>query len=356
MTTTPPVPGSSITARAQTAVAGPRKREGGEAFVFGVRDEVAELLTGSPFDVDSYLQAAYREIQKSNLLVQAARESGPTVTGAIMLGATLQLPIGGPLGQFYLTPRSEKRGKGWAQLCVPMIGYRGFFELGYRSGRVSFYDYLIVREGDTFSQGSRSGRGNWYEWEQFAGGEFDDEDETGAKRPLTGVVAIARLVNGDVQHKYMSRTAIERRRPTKWEKSPWNGKDAEAMYVKTPHREMAKYMQLSIATAQAVEADEHIAEWNRVTESITTVHDEDVEGRVYDEDGNASDVDEAPPGADAASPQHQAEGSASESAADGRTAPQPWELPERARAEGREMTEAEYETYSVWQADEAAGR
>jgi recombination protein RecT len=276
---------SDLAKKAQTAVAGPRKREGGEAFVFGIRDEVAELLEGSPFSVDSYLQAAYRVVSDSNDLVLAAKNHGSTVLGAIMLGARLQLPIGGPLGQFYLTPRGIKNRQTdqWEKMCVPMIGYRGFFELGYRSGRISAYQYQIVREGDHFDEFSNAEKGNWY--------EFRKDRNGGDDRPLTDVIAIAKLTNGDVQFESMSAFRIERRRPDRTQNTPWEGKHAEAMYVKTAHRELAKYQQLTVQQAEAVERDELIQRWNGITSSLDVIRDEQGEQA-------ALPAGEVPPGDD----------------------------------------------------------
>lgn len=356
-TTTPPAKPkpSGLLSRIPAA----KPRGGVEQWLFtSVRDEVAELLRGSPFDVDSYLQNAYREIEKSNQLRMAAEQAGGTVLGGIMLGATLQLPIGGPLGQFYLTPRGEGRGQDRRTVCVPMIGYRGFFELGYRSGRVASYDYKVVREGDKFEEGSNSERGNWYDWERAEG--FDgDEGENGVDvRPLTGVVAIVRLLNGNVQYRHMSRATIDRRKPKNTTNTPWEGPHAEGMYIKTPHRELAKFQQLSIATARAVEADEAISIWNRATESVETIHEGEavpIEAEVIHDDGGtpASErevvvvAEEPAPSAPEGQPQPA-------EAAAGRTAPpestaniDALDLPAHVRGLGREMTTAEFDRYSA---------
>jgi len=333
MTDTPPTEGTTPTPPATSGImkrvsAGGRVRVGGEDYLFSIRDEVAELLTGSPLEVDSYLQGAYRTIIASPQLVQAARESGPTVLGGVMLGAQLQLPIGGPLGQFYLTPRAEGYGENRRQVCVPMIGYRGFFELGYRSGRIRAFDYIIRRVGDTYRQGGDSARGKFFEWEQFEGGEFDELDAEGNRRALTGVIALAHtLGSSEPTWQFMSRATIERRRPKHWESTPWNpnakaGDNSEAMYVKTPHRELAKFLQLSIATARAVEADEMIAEWNKVTGAVETL--DTAEGRHYSETGEiTADATPHEPGDATPSATNGAESApvadpAPENAADGR--------------------------------------
>jgi recombination protein RecT len=287
MNDTPPAEGTTTQPAAsgilQRVSASGRVRRGGEDYLFSIRDEVAELLTGSAFEVDSYLQAAYRTIIASPDLIQATKESGPTVLGAVMLGAQLQLPIGGPLGQFYLTPRTDYGTK----ICVPMIGYRGFFELGYRSGRIRSFDYIIRRAGDEWAMGANSERGKYFDWSQFEGGEFDELDANGERRALTGVVALAYTLGAtEPTWQFMSRAAIEKRRPRHWKSTPWNpeakaGDNSEAMYVKTPHRELAKFLQLSIQSARAVEADEMIAQWNQATGAIETL--DDTEGQHYDE-------------------------------------------------------------------------
>lgn len=360
-TSTPPAEPAKpagILSRAKSNVGRTKPREDAEAWLFAqIRDEVAELLTGSPFDVDSYLQNAYREILKSKMLTEAARRSGPTVLGGIMLGATLQLPIGGPLGQFYLTPRNEGRGQDRRPVCVPMIGYKGFFELGYRSGTIRAFDYVIRREGDTWRQGASAERGKWFDLQLFADGEYDENDENGNRRLLTGVVALAHPIASDrPAWQFMSKATIDRRKPSNTNNTPWEGPHFEAMYVKTPHRELAKFLQLSIATAKAVEADEMISQWNRVTGAIDTL--ETAEGQHYTDSGEVipPETDQNPGPAE---PQQDRSASASVSpseppeAGDGRTAPSDSEgvdaldLPAHARSLGRAMTEFEYERYSA---------
>lgn len=344
---------SALTRRAQQS-AGGRDRAGVEQWLYvSVRDQVAELLQGSPFEVDTYLQAAYRVIEASKDLRAAATESGTTVLGAIMLGATLQLQIGGPLGHYYLTPRNENGRK----VCVPMIGYRGFFELGYRSGMIRKFDTIAVRELDDWSGlKANSERGQYFDFAEYADGEFDEFDEKGERRPLRGVVALAHpLGNQPPAFKYMGRRAIELRRPRHWKSTPWNDPveaTREEMYFKTPHRSLAKMLQLSIATARAVEADETISLWNRHSDAIETLRPEqtapaEVEGAdsgaISTEPGQSQDV----------APSAGVSPSEPPKAADGRTAPQSTEgidaldLPAFVRGLGRDMTEAEFERYSA---------
>lgn len=350
-----PAKPSTILDRAKRKASG-AARDPHEAWVFRIRDEVAELLEGSPFQVDSYLQSAYRVIEDSADLRKAAAESPATVMGGIMLGATLQLQIGGPLGHYYLTPR-KNNGK---TECVPMIGYRGFFELGYRSGLIRSFDYIVRREGDAFKQGGTSERGKFFEWEQFEGGEFDELDAEGNVRPLTGVVALAhRFGATEPAWVFMSRATIDRRRPSHWKYTPWNGKDAEAMYIKTPHRELAKFQQLSILSARAVSADETISYWNRQTQAIVTLPPDEHAPAELDAAENGPGAGDAGPGEDG-SAETPSSPSEPPEAADGRTAPpadsskvHPSKLPAYARELGRDMTEGEYERFSAWEASQA---
>jgi len=359
---TPAATPGTFLARVQKTEKAARVREGAEAWVFSFRDQVAELLAGRVRDVDGYLYNVFRTIAAVQPLRESTRDS---LAGAILLGATLGFEIGGPLGHYYLTPRFNKnavkivegRERRGSFECVPVIGYRGFFELGYRSGNVSAFEYVRVREGDHFETGSDSARGNWYEFKALRGGDN--------KRPLTDVVAIAKLTNGQTSTLAMTVEEILSRRPTSWEKTPWgNAKFADAMATKTPFREQAKFLRLSTDLALAVNADEMVSLWNRETEAIDTRRDEDgddtaetvttgEDARTIDEsDGNT------PPAGDV-------EPSATQTAAGSTNAPETpraaqsvsgppdtskidaLDLPAHVREQGREMTPAEYERYSA---------
>jgi len=347
--TEPAPPSSGILARAQRASA-PRERQGAEAWVFSFRDQVAELLAGRVRDVDGYLFNTFRQIAASKQLREATRDS---LAGGIMLGATLGFEVGGPLGHYYLTPRWNRNatrvvdGKqiSGAFECVPVIGYRGFFELGYRSGHVAAYEYVRVREGDTFDSGADSERGQWWTHKPQPGG--------GTDRPLTHVVAIAKLLSGQRSSLPMTIEEILERRPTQWDKTPWGQpKFADAMATKTPFREQAKFMRLSTDLALAADADEMISRWNRETDSLERDY-ADEPARVITvgpgENGAESSVaggvvDDYDENAQTPAPEPQAV----------RTAPSesvhPGDLPALAQAEGRELTETEYEAWSAWSA------
>jgi len=232
--------------------------------------------------------------------------------------------------------------------CVPVIGYRGFFELGYRSGHVAAYEYVRVREGDTFESGADSERGVWWSHRPQPGG--------GTDRPLTHVVAIAKLLSGQRSSLPMTIEEILERRPTQWQKTPWGmAKFADAMATKTPFREQAKFMRLSTDLALAADADEMISRWNRETESIERDYTDEPE-RVVVEQTDGNRADQPVPGAVAAVPEPDGQ-APDETPQAVRSAPSvdvhPRDLPALAAAEGRELTEAEYDAWSAWSSADA---
>ena len=85
-----------------------------------------------------------------------------------MLAAQLKLEIGPALGHFYLTPRqvSKKEGDQWVKVwtCLPIIGFQGYIELAYRSGRVEKIETFLIRKGDKFDHGANSERGRFFDW------------------------------------------------------------------------------------------------------------------------------------------------------------------------------------------------
>lgn len=207
----------------------------------------------------AFVRAAISVIQKDEKLQQCTPSS---ILGAIMLAAQLKLEIGAALGQFYLTPRlisykdeNDKWQNRWE--CLPIVGYQGYVELAYRSGRVDKVESLLVRKGDVFSHGANSERGRFFDWQPA------DYEET---REVVGVISMAKIKGGGAVWIYLPDEKVLARRPAHWEKSPWKTNEDE-MKLKTGIRALAPYMPKSIELARAVEADEN------KTESIAGIHD-----------------------------------------------------------------------------------
>lgn len=198
----------------------------------------------------AFVRAALSVISQSPQLQQADPK---TVLGGIMLAAQLKLEIGPALGHFYLTPRKEKGN----QICLPIIGYQGYIELAYRSGRIEKIETFLVRDGDRFEHGANSERGRYFDWSPA------DYDET---RDWTGVVAMAKIKGAGTVWAYLPKDKVLARRPSYWENGPWKS-NPEEMARKTGIRALAPYLPKSTDLGRALEADE------QKVESIAGVHE-----------------------------------------------------------------------------------
>lgn len=198
----------------------------------------------------AFVRAAISTIMSSPQLQQATPQS---VLGGIMLAAQLKLEIGPALGHFYLTPRKEKG----TQICLPIIGYQGYIELAYRSGRIEKIETFLVREGDKFDHGANSERGRFFDWSPA------DYDET---RDWVGVVAMAKIKGAGTVWAYLPKEKVLARRPSYWENGPWKS-NPEEMARKTGIRALAPYLPKSTDLGKALEADE------QKVESLAGVHE-----------------------------------------------------------------------------------
>jgi recombination protein RecT len=192
---------------------------------------------------EAFVRAALSTISNSPDLQNATPQS---VLGGIMLAAQLRLEIGPALGHFYLTPRKD-HGK---QICLPIIGYKGYIELAYRSGRIEKIETFLVREGDIFTIAANSERGRFFDWNPA------DYEET---REWIGVVAMAKIKGAGTVWAYLPRDKVEARRPSNWERGPWKT-NPEEMARKTGIRALAPYLPMSTELGRALEADEQKVE------------------------------------------------------------------------------------------------
>lgn len=262
------------TATATKAVAqktNPTMRDLVQAQQAAIETQLAGAMNSAAF-----VRAAISTISSSPQLQQATPSS---VLGGIMLAAQLKLEIGPALGHFYLTPRKEKG----VQICLPIIGYQGYIELAYRSGRIEKIETFLVRDGDKFDHGANSERGRFFDWNPA------DYDET---RPWTGVVAMAKIKGAGTVWAYLPKDKVIARRPHYWESTPWKTNEEE-MARKSGVRALAPYLPKSTELGKAIEADE------QKVESIAGIHDlvvtrEDPDTLVI-EASNPPDMDPADP-------------------------------------------------------------
>lgn len=194
---------------------------------------------GGAMNSAAFVRAVLSEITKTPKLMTADPR---TVLGGVMLAAQLRLEIGSGLGEFYLTPRKD-HGR---DVCVPIIGYAGLVKLAMRSEFVLNVEAFMVRDGDDFTYGANSDRGKFFDWTPK---DFDES------REWIGVVGCARMKGGGTTWVYLTRAQVEDRRPSFWQKTPWES-HPEQMAMKTAVRTLAKYLPKSTDLGRALEADE----------------------------------------------------------------------------------------------------
>lgn len=196
--------------------------------------------------IEHFLRLALTELRTNPALGNCTQAS---LLGALMTAARLGLDVGGPIGEFYLTPRRVK-GR---ETCVPIVGYRGLLKLARNAG-VGEVGARVIREGDTYREGANSERGLYFEWEPL---DLDSD------RPVVGAIAVARLSSGGTQHVHLTRAQIESRRDrgAAGNSGPWRT-DYEAMVRKTVLRELSKTLPMSTAVAEAVARDEQVQSWS----------------------------------------------------------------------------------------------
>ena len=220
--------------------------------VYAQQPAIEAQLAGA-MNSGAFVRAVISSIQKSPELQQATPAS---LLGGVMLAAQLKLEIGPALGHFYLTPRREK-GQ-WT--CLPIIGFKGYIELAYRSGRIAKIETFLVREGDQFTHGANSERGRFFDWNPV---DYDEE------RPWSGVVGIAQIKGGGTVWAYMPADKVRARRPSNWERGPWKTNEEE-MARKTIIRAMSPYLPMSTDLGKAIEADESKVEHIKGVELVVT--------------------------------------------------------------------------------------
>lgn len=193
--------------------------------------------------IEKFMRDAITELKQNPDLQQCSAES---LLGAFLTAARLGLEVGGPLGEFYLTPRKVKG----VPSVVPIIGFRGLVKLARNTG-VGVVKAWVVYEGDVFREGANSERGPYFDFDPLPG------DPRGRKE--VGVLAVARLAGGDVQHTYLTIDQVMERkgRGAAGDSGPWRT-DRAAMIRKTGVRALAGDLPQSTALALARRVDEQV--------------------------------------------------------------------------------------------------
>jgi len=193
--------------------------------------EIQKAL-GDSIGVERFTRSVFTELRRTPKLYECDPAS---LLGAMMLSAQLGLEPG-PLGHVYLVPFNKR--------VEFIVGYRGYIDLAFRSGKVKDVSAQIVREGDSFQYE----HGTTPKLRHVPLGPAED-------RKPEAVYAVARLTTGGAPFVvlYPDDWARARKRSASGSKphSPWTT-DEDAMIRKTAVRRLAPWLPQSDAFARAV--------------------------------------------------------------------------------------------------------
>ena len=183
-----------------------------------------------------------------------------------MKAASLNLPLDNNLGFAYAVPYGKE-----AQF---QIGYRGFVQLGQRTGQYQSMNVINIHKGELIS---------WDPFTEILELEINQDQVYKAKLEVIGYAAVFTLINGFKKVSYwpMERVEAHAKRFSKaFNSGPWKT-DFHAMARKTVLKEMlSKWGPLSTEMAEAVKFDQSVVK-----------HDED--GTEYPEYVDGAMVEDA---------------------------------------------------------------
>lgn len=192
---------------------------------------------------ERFLRCLLSTFNKTPGLLECDRMS--VITGALT-AAQLGLEIDPALGRAYLIPFNDRvKGK----TAVFIVGYKGFVELAYRSGRVEGIQCEVVYENDEF------------EYEHGLDPVLrhvpcDRED----RGKLKAVYCIVHVKGGGMVWRVLNRAEVMRHKASssaaRGGNSPWNNNNEVEMWRKTAIRAIAAMIPQSPELMDAVSAEE----------------------------------------------------------------------------------------------------
>jgi len=221
------------------------------------RGEFMRML-GDERSAERFIQEAWAAVNANPFLRQCTPES---LFGALRFAAQINLPVGGPLQQFHLTPRQvwnpnlvdpesgERGGKEWQ--VIPVVGYNGLITLAKNTGEYDAIEGKAVYSNDEFEP----------PWDDETGTHFKLRPAPDGQRgELIGVIGRALEKGADraLVEWIDAKTIRKTIRPHNWVKTPWKTHE-EAMFRKSGVRRVSKYTAKSRASwrfALALEGDQ----------------------------------------------------------------------------------------------------
>lgn len=242
------------TSLADRAARGAQALKPGEGNVKTVKDMVASIVGDvgaiAPRGVDPnrILELAYTAMREDPKLMDCTAAS---LVGGLTMSIRLGLEIGGPLGQSYLVPfRNTQAG---VVEATWMLGYRGMIHLAYKSGQIENLAVVPVWPEDRYQVELGS------EWRIVHIPDIRAPHDERKARPIAYYMR-AKLKGGEA-FVLPPLSAIDIERHRQWSKgknSPAWTDHYVAMASKTVVREDARYLPLSVETADAFATDDSV--------------------------------------------------------------------------------------------------
>lgn len=199
---------------------------------FNITNAQRQAIFPAGVDVAKLGRIALRTIRLNPKLAECTPES---LVSSIIEAAGLGLEIDSR-GLAYFVPYGQK-----AQL---IIGYKGFIELAYRSGKVTSIYAEVVCQNDEF------------EYEMGLYPRLKHVPALGDRGPIQAVYAVAKMTSAEPMFTVLSLSDIERVRKNSAKTSNIWSMWPEAMMKKTAIRRLCKVLPMSSEVQVAVSLDE----------------------------------------------------------------------------------------------------
>lgn len=206
------------------------------------------------------------EIAKQPKLAECTPKS---IVSSVIHIVEMGLEPGGPLGQAYLVPFRNKRVTPPRMECVPIVGYRGWLSLAWRTGGLSTVFAGCVYEKDEF-------------YLDLANQDIKHFPHLDGNRGLLKLVySIAHFKDGGRHIEMMTRNEVDRirKRSKASDNGPWIT-DYDEMARKTVVRRSSKYWPMSTEDlSQLSKAIENDADSIDVDYSVVNLADQETDSK-----------------------------------------------------------------------------
>lgn len=239
----PDAPTSGAPNGASTGTVATRKPDPARDLLLSMQDQFEACLP-KMLPPDLFTRVALTGFRKTPELLECSRKS---LLGALL--ETARLGLEPCTEQAYLIPFKGE--------CTLVIGYQGFVQLMYRTGQVKQVEVEMIHEADEWED-SRGDGARFFHRPAWTP-DRARKDWTGQGRGLPILAySYAELVGGGrtkVEVCTRDRAEYIKREYAKAAKSPWKTGSFDAMWLKTPVRQLQKWAPKSAEIRRALAVD-----------------------------------------------------------------------------------------------------